>query len=469
MGSVWRARHLRLPRTVAVKVLNEQSEGSEELIRRFHREAEITSRLGHPHIVEVHDFNQLEDGRSYLVMELLHGDSLRQRMRKGPPLRLDEVVRLLDQVASALVHAHRAGVVHRDLKPENIFLVDREDGQLHAKVLDFGISKLQGAQTVLTNGPSLMGTPRYMSPEQAHADTDVDARADQFALGAIGYELLVGRPAFEGETVTQVLLQVLQTMPPPVASLAVGVPSALAEAVDRALEKDREHRFPDLEQFRAALNDLGPTRSASPSFAPSSPPPPADEASLPSSPARSGSRIGTWIALGLVGVGLAGGLAFGLSQGGSGPSLVSSDAGRAAVSDTGVAPDAGVAIAVAPPAPDAGGAEDAGQPEVSADAGTEADTGVETGRRRPAPPRKMPPLLKEAERQLADGKFDAALRAARRSLREDRDSRAYMFMTLGYCGLHNLGSANAMARNLSRSERKVAKRRCRKLGIDLAD
>lgn len=452
MGSVWKARHLRLPRTVAIKVLNEQVEGSDEMLRRFRREAEITSRLGHPHIVEVFDFNQLDDGRSYLVMELLQGTSLRHRMRLGPPLRLDEVIRLLDQVASALAHAHRAGVIHRDLKPENVFLVDTgETGSLHAKVLDFGISKLQGAQTVLTNGPSLMGTPRYMSPEQAQADQEVDARADQFALGAMGYELLVGKPAFSGETVTQVLLQVLQSTPPPIAQLAAGVPTSLAAAVDRALAKNREERFPDLDQFRAAIADLTSTRSS-----PHLPPPPvmredSDRGMMP------------WVGA-VVAVGLLGGLGYALWAGGdpvaqplgidAGPTELASarDAGGAETGEAG-----GGALAVAEP--DGGASE-----EEAPDAGTvtASDSG---SRRRVVRPRPKDPFLAGAERHLRAGDADAAIVLARRAIREDRDDgRAWVTLAVAFCVKRDLGQVRGIMRNLSRAERRAVLRQCARFG-----
>lgn len=254
MGTVWRARHLRLPRSVAIKVLHEQAYESEELLLRFRREAEITSQLGHPHIVEVFDFNVLEDGRAYLVMELLEGQSLRERMKAGPRFSTEEAVVILQQVASALARAHRAGIVHRDLKPENVFLLATSGARPHAKVLDFGISKIQGAETVLTKEMSLLGTPRYMSPEQARGESDrVDGRADQFALGAIAYEMLAGKPAFEGGSVAAVLLEVLDKDPAPLEAVAPETPPPLAAAVRRALSKEPSARFRDLEVFGLAL------------------------------------------------------------------------------------------------------------------------------------------------------------------------------------------------------------------------
>lgn len=254
MGVVWRARHLRLPRPMAIKVLHEYAYSQTDLLRRFRREAEVTSQLGHPHIIEVFDFNVLKDGRAYFVMELLEGSSLREQM--PPQIAMDPgwAMRVLDQVAGALEHAHLAGVIHRDLKPENIFLVSQTEPIPYAKVLDFGISKIQGAKTQLTHGASLMGTPRYMSPEQASGGgAVVDGRADQFSLGAIAYELFSGRAAFNGESVTEVLLQVIQDTPVALSKLNQELPRKLEQVIMRSLSKDKEARFPSIESFRAAL------------------------------------------------------------------------------------------------------------------------------------------------------------------------------------------------------------------------
>ncbi|HUH04282.1 MAG TPA: serine/threonine-protein kinase, partial [Kofleriaceae bacterium] len=204
MGSVWAADHARLPgKKVAIKVLHTEVAADDESLARFRREAEIASRLGHPNIVDVHDFNILPDGSPYLVLEYLEGEDLAARLLRGP-LPLDEVASIVRQVGAALAAAHRENIVHRDLKPQNVFLVPTEaDGFVieQAKVLDFGISKIRGSQTVKTNAATMLGTPQYMAPEQALGQHDnVDARTDVFALGAMVYEMLSGRPAFAGQT-----------------------------------------------------------------------------------------------------------------------------------------------------------------------------------------------------------------------------------------------------------------------------
>jgi len=256
-GAVWAARHLRLPgKQVAVKVLLGSTELGAETYARFRHEAEIASRLGHPNIVEVLDFNELPSGTPYMVMELLKGESLRDRLQRGPlPLAL--AMSIARQIGSALHAAHKQHIVHRDLKPANIFLCPYDaDGVLrdHVKVLDFGISKIRDSESVHTQADVLMGTPRYMAPEQAWGKNElVDQRTDEFALGAIVYEMLSGRPAFTGEGVAEILMQVVHGKPEPLGELAPELPPHIVTTIDRALEKDATRRFPDIASFIAAL------------------------------------------------------------------------------------------------------------------------------------------------------------------------------------------------------------------------
>jgi eukaryotic-like serine/threonine-protein kinase len=259
MGSVWEASHLRLPgKRVAIKVLHADVAADQEALARFRREAEIASRLGHPNIVEVHDFNMLPGGQPYLVLELLVGESLDSRLRRAP-VSLDDAMRIAGQVGAALAAAHREQVVHRDLKPQNVFLVRPRSGSVEAgdaaggdlvKVLDFGISKVRGSQTVKTLDSTILGTPQYMAPEQATGNhAAVDQRTDVFALGAIVYEILAGRPAFTGENIPEVVFKVVYEHPPPLADLVPGVPRRVADAVHRALAKKQDERFPDVVSF----------------------------------------------------------------------------------------------------------------------------------------------------------------------------------------------------------------------------
>jgi hypothetical protein len=256
MGAVWGARHLRLPgKRVAIKVLLGGMDDVQALAR-FQREAEIASRIGHAGIVEVLDFNKLADGTPYQVLEYLTGESLGARLRRGP-MPLPAALDVARQIGSALAAAHRAGVVHRDLKPENIFLCPTDAGGVVAervKVLDFGISKIRGSQTMQTQDQVLIGTPQYMAPEQASGqNASVDARTDLFALGAIVYEMLSGRPAFSGDSVIAVIMNVVTGTPAPLATLVPQTPASVVAAVERALAKKPDERFADVAAFIEAL------------------------------------------------------------------------------------------------------------------------------------------------------------------------------------------------------------------------
>jgi serine/threonine-protein kinase len=251
MGAVWAAEHLRLPgKHVAVKVLLDPAVGGEEMFQRFRREAEIASRLGHPNIVEVLDFNTLPTGQPYIVLEYLQGETLATRLAAGRIL-LDETLTIARQIGSALQAAHRAGVVHRDLKPDNVFLcTPEEDMPTPVKVLDFGISKIRGSQTLRTQDAVLMGTPQYMSPEQATGkNTEVDGRTDVFALGAIVYEMLGGQAAFAGGSLAEVVYRVVHGQPTPLRELAPALPDEVVAAVEHALQKDPAARPADVGTF----------------------------------------------------------------------------------------------------------------------------------------------------------------------------------------------------------------------------
>jgi serine/threonine-protein kinase len=180
---VYEAVQLRLNKRVAIKLMSRDLAANREALARFHREAEITSHLGHPHLVTVIDFGTAESGEPYLVMEYLDGEDLDHRLRRVGRMPIEGVVHVVRQVASALNAAHDQGVVHRDLKPGNVFLVQIPGEPDFVKVLDFGISKMKAARTQLTSASAVMGTPNYMSPEQATGMIDdIDHRTDQWAL-----------------------------------------------------------------------------------------------------------------------------------------------------------------------------------------------------------------------------------------------------------------------------------------------
>jgi serine/threonine-protein kinase len=268
MGSVFLARHNRLPgKRVAIKLLHVEIT-DEDVIARFRREAFIASELDHPNIVRVDDYNFMSDGTPYLVLEFLQGESLASLIKRGP-IPLDRAISIIRQVGSAVAAAHRAGVVHRDLKPQNIFLVPTEvDGRAIevAKVLDFGISKIRGSTTVKTQDYALLGTPQYMAPEQAKGEHGtIDERTDVFALGAIVYEMLSGRPSFTGASIPEVVFKVVYEEPAPLGEQAPALPAEVVAAVARAMAKNTDDRFASVSAFVEALTGqpLPPLRTGS--------------------------------------------------------------------------------------------------------------------------------------------------------------------------------------------------------------
>jgi serine/threonine-protein kinase len=262
MGAVYAARHARTGGIVAVKVLD--TEADEELYRRFQAEARIVSALRHPHIVQVIDFDEDEDGTPFLVMELLEGEDLQKRLRRVDKLPIATALELGRQVGGALHAAHQLGVVHRDIKPQNIFLSRHQltDEVIEvAKVVDFGISKIRD-HAQQTQDRTVLGTPYYMSPEAAQAQNEeVDGRSDQWALAVILYRCISGKLPYANPDPLAVLYQVVNEKHRPLCELVPEVPRHVGDAIERAMSKHKEDRFPTMADFVRALDG---TRQAVP-------------------------------------------------------------------------------------------------------------------------------------------------------------------------------------------------------------
>ena len=510
MGTVWTASHLRLPgKRVAVKVLH-QASSNDESYARFRREAEIATRIGHPNIVEVLDWNTLPDGKTpYLVLEYLNGESLASRLARGP-IPVDQTLAIVRQIGSALHAAHRAGVVHRDLKPDNIFLCPTDSGGHvtdHVKVLDFGISKIRDSTTVQTQEAKLLGTPQYMAPEQASGkNTEIDERTDVFALGAIVWEMLAGRPAFDGDNLAGIVFKVVYEHPDPLDKVVPAAPPFVVAAVNRALAKKREDRQPDVVTFVAEvtgrpMSTLDRKRQApnvreeafaATAEASSFRPPtvmaagtPAAPVALPAAgPPVAKSRGWLWVVVALLVVaGAAAGAVVAMGRGETGDGQPASSGGDAAVAaavvtaPAAVADAAAVAVAVPAAAPDAAPAP-AAVPDAAAVAVAAPDAAPVAVPKPPRPPKPPPeeeeeeekPViaeLVEAEKALGRGDYQTAIRLARRSLQERRTVFAYSVIARSYCGLRDLGNANAAMQNVRGRERVRVHRKCRQMGFPL--
>jgi serine/threonine-protein kinase len=244
MATVYLANDLKHDRKVALKVLRPElaaALGPD----RFPREISIVAKFQHPHILPLHDSGETE-GFLYYVMPFVEGESLRARIDREGALPISDATRILKEVVDALAYAHARDIVHRDIKPDNVMLSGR-----HAVVTDFGVAKAvsaSGGEKLTTMGMAV-GTPQYMAPEQATADENVDHRADIYAIGVLGYEMLTGKPPFTGKTAQAVLSAQVLKQPAPMEELRAGIPSGVAEAIMRCLEKDPDHRWQTAEEM----------------------------------------------------------------------------------------------------------------------------------------------------------------------------------------------------------------------------
>jgi serine/threonine protein kinase len=266
MGVVYKARHLTFSEMCAIKIVNDVIAGDANFLQRFQNEAVVTRKLRHPNAVRVDDFDYTDDGRPFIVMELVEGKNIGEILTEEGPFRVPRAVRIATQVARALGVAHKLGIVHRDIKPGNILLTIDEQGQESAKVLDFGIAKLRDAvgdaSTGMTMTGMLVGTPLYMSPEQfmgKKAGGEIDGRTDIYSLGVVLYQMLTAQLPFEGDTLYSLMMQHMEgtVRPPHELVPQLHIPEALSGVILKAIDKARDQRFQSAEELIAALDQIG--------------------------------------------------------------------------------------------------------------------------------------------------------------------------------------------------------------------
>ena len=274
MGAVYRGKHVMMDKTVAIKVLRPSLAGDDVVVARFSREAKAASRISHPHAVSVTDFGEAENGVVFLVMEYLEGLTLKEVIRSEGVLPLDRAAEIVRQVSGALDAAHQEGVIHRDLKSDNIMLSQTNGGDW-AKVLDFGIAKIQQPEGArdndITAANLVIGTPHYMSPEQCSQTAAIDARSDVYSLGVIIFEMLAGRVPFTGESATVIMMKQVQDDPPSILDARPDLPASLNNLIEKALAKQPIDRFQTAGELSAALTqaaaDAGEAATVVPSVA----------------------------------------------------------------------------------------------------------------------------------------------------------------------------------------------------------
>ncbi len=284
MGLVYRVTHTRLNKPLAIKVLRRENTQDPEVLARFRREAESASGIGNQHIVDIHDFGELEDGSTYFVMECLEGLDLIDALDVAQRMPEGRAIHIAIQLCRALGAAHDAGIVHRDLKPENVFLIRRDDTEDFVKVLDFGIAKVANGPKRLTRDGEVLGTPHYMSPEQCEGD-GVDHRTDIYALGVLLYEMLTGHVPHDADTMMGILTKQMYEDPIPPKVRVPQISEPLEQLIMRCLEKKPEQRYQtmhdieaDLQRIHTGKQPVGPDTVT---LKPTRPPAPAHRAVSP--------------------------------------------------------------------------------------------------------------------------------------------------------------------------------------------
>jgi len=258
MGAVWRAEDQTLKRQVAIKFLFvKAARDPQAMVDQFLREARIAASVQHRNVIQTVDFGTFDQFQPFMVMELLNGESLGDRFARQPALSREQTIHIVSLTLRGLAAVHDAGIVHRDLKPQNIFL-QRDSDAVYPKILDFGISRSveslgQRPSAIATQEGMIVGTPDYMSPEQARGEGSIDKRSDIYSMGVILYEGLAGRLPFDAATVGDLIVQIVTKEPPRIRAVSPDVPQSLSDMVAQCMSKNREHRFSDARAMRRAL------------------------------------------------------------------------------------------------------------------------------------------------------------------------------------------------------------------------
>jgi len=257
MGTVYEVRHALIGRRLAMKFLHRQYASSPEVVTRFHREAQAAAQIGHDNICEVTDMGTGPDGSPYIVMEYLDGKDLKNVIQDEGKLPPERAAHILAQVLSALEAAHQAGIIHRDMKPENIYITQKSDRPDYVKLLDFGISKfrtLEGEGKGLTQTGTVLGTPYYMSPEQARGDHNIGQATDIYAVGVIMYQMLTGELPFDAPNYNALLIKILTEEPPDPKKLNPAIPDDLVRVIQKAMDREAHQRFQTCKHFKTVLD-----------------------------------------------------------------------------------------------------------------------------------------------------------------------------------------------------------------------
>ncbi len=445
MGAVWAAKHLRLSgKIVAVKVLSNSRATVQA--HRFRREAEIVARLEHPNIVAVFDYNMTPDGQPYMVQELLKGETLAERLKRGKA-PLEETLEIAGQVGAALDAAHRNGVVHRDLKPDNIFLCDGD--VIRVKVLDFGISKILGETSSLqTDDKVMIGTPRYMSPEQVQSQHQrLDHRSDIYSFAVVLREMLTAERLYEGRSLMEAAMAIVhQPLAAPTA-----VPDNVARALTRAWSKKAEERFDSVAEFVRELTGVHDSPS-------------------PGAPAKLSGVRSRVMAATLAGTVLlvTAGVLFLLTRNPEPRADAAGDTRSPAHSQA--ARPSPVAAPAPTSAPSVEPEREAPHPSVTKSP-REIEKTTRVERPTKASPEPVPlavqSLLTDAEAALRHGDIDNALLLARRSFAIKKTSAAYALIARAHCRRGDFANARNAFNLSGGSERKAIAEDCRRHGVEL--